>query len=569
MNLERHTPGRVSLGIKLKRMVWNVTSALLFRPFITPVFRKWRLLLLRMFGAEVEWDANVYASVKVWAPWMLRMGHRACLGAEVICYNQDMVVLEDDAIVSQYSYLCTAGHDTYYANTADSNLITSPIVLRRGAWIGTSAFIGMGVEIGKNAVVGATASVYNNVEPWTIVGGNPAKVIKKRKTKQNFISLKKNLLDTTENALLEILKREVAGQDGTENTELSVAELNAVMRLAREHAVTGMVANAAVQNRIVITGGAKEGKGETVMKLMQQSMAHRQTILRFEDAVGRFARLMKENSIAYVVFKGLTVARHYPAPYTRTMGDVDFYIPQSDFLRAVEVIERELHVVIEKEDIDKHFSFEYQDIRFEMHYQIETFGNGRHQRYFNRMIDESIAQGKNSYSIADSGTGSSETRVSVLPPTEDLIVVFKHWFNHLLLEGVGLRQTTDLAVLLMAYKDKIDVARLMIVLENIGYIKAFRAMLAMTRKYFDLNCVDNFCVLNGRDERYADKLMVTIMESGNFGRKAYKNHSVGWKKSIETATRALRHCIRFLKLAPLDICCLIPKRIWITVKQKI
>ena len=41
--LERHTPGRVSLGIKLKRVVWNVMAALLFRPYITPVFRKWRL----------------------------------------------------------------------------------------------------------------------------------------------------------------------------------------------------------------------------------------------------------------------------------------------------------------------------------------------------------------------------------------------------------------------------------------------------------------------------------------------------------------------------------------------
>ena len=38
----------------------------------------------------------------------------------------------------------------------------------------------MGVEIGDNAVVGATASVYKNVEPWTVVGGNPAKVIKER-----------------------------------------------------------------------------------------------------------------------------------------------------------------------------------------------------------------------------------------------------------------------------------------------------------------------------------------------------------------------------------------------------
>ena len=178
--IERHAPGRVSRSVKLKRVVWNVAATLLFRPFITPVFRRWRILVLRMFGARVAWDANVYASVKVWAPWMLRMGHRACLGPDVICYNQDWVVLEDDAIVSQYSYLCTAGHDTNHANTADSGLITAPIVLRRGAWIGSRAFIGMGVEVGEGAVVGATASVYKNVEPWVVVGGNPAKVIKRR-----------------------------------------------------------------------------------------------------------------------------------------------------------------------------------------------------------------------------------------------------------------------------------------------------------------------------------------------------------------------------------------------------
>jgi putative colanic acid biosynthesis acetyltransferase WcaF len=38
----------------------------------------------------------------------------------------------------------------------------------------------MGVTIGQGAVVGATASVYKNIDPWTVVGGNPAKFIKKR-----------------------------------------------------------------------------------------------------------------------------------------------------------------------------------------------------------------------------------------------------------------------------------------------------------------------------------------------------------------------------------------------------
>ena len=181
VKIERHTPEHVPVSIKIKRVVWNITAAFLFRPFITPVFRKWRIALLRLFGAKVEWDANVYASVKIWAPWMLQMGHRACLGPEVICYNQDWVVLEDETVVSQYTYLCTAGHDVSMMNSADKSLITAPIILKCKSSIGARSFIGMGVEIGEGAVVGATASVYKSVEPWSVVGGNPCKIIKMRK----------------------------------------------------------------------------------------------------------------------------------------------------------------------------------------------------------------------------------------------------------------------------------------------------------------------------------------------------------------------------------------------------
>lgn len=185
MKIDRHTPGYVSRKVKLMRIIWNVTALFLFRPFITPIFGKWRVALLKLFGAKVEWDSNVYASVKIWAPWRLQMGHRACLGPGVICYSQDWVILEDDAVVSQYSYLCTAGHDVNMMNTADKSLITAPIILRRSSWVGARAFVGMGVEIGEGAVVGATASVYKSIEPWVVVGGNPAKLIKKRELKKD------------------------------------------------------------------------------------------------------------------------------------------------------------------------------------------------------------------------------------------------------------------------------------------------------------------------------------------------------------------------------------------------
>lgn len=172
--------GKVSLQNKMLRAIWNVVCALLFRPFGTRLFLPWRLLLLKLFGAHVKWDSGVYRTTKIWAPWNLTLGHNAWLGPNTIVYNQAMITLCDNATLSQYAYLCTAGHKTDTINNNASGLIVAPITLKQGAWVGTRAFIGMGVTVGEGAVVGATASVYKDVEPWTVVGGNPAKFIKKR-----------------------------------------------------------------------------------------------------------------------------------------------------------------------------------------------------------------------------------------------------------------------------------------------------------------------------------------------------------------------------------------------------
>lgn len=170
----------VALHNKLLRVVWNVFRIVFFRPFPTKLFWPLRWCVLKLFGAKVSIHANVYASARIWAPWNLSMAKGSCLGPHTICYNQAMVVLEDNSIVSQYAYLCTAGHDSSMNNTANDGLIVSGITLHRGSWIGTSAFVGMGVEIGENAIVGAASAVFKDVEPQSIVGGNPAVFIKKR-----------------------------------------------------------------------------------------------------------------------------------------------------------------------------------------------------------------------------------------------------------------------------------------------------------------------------------------------------------------------------------------------------
>lgn len=60
-----------------------------------------------------------------------------------------------------------------------SNVSTKPIVIQDKAWIGFNSIILKGVTIGEGSIVAAGSVVTKNVEPYTVVGGNPAKLIKR------------------------------------------------------------------------------------------------------------------------------------------------------------------------------------------------------------------------------------------------------------------------------------------------------------------------------------------------------------------------------------------------------
>lgn len=166
-------PSDLSLGNKLLRALWGVVWLLLFRPTPRPL-HGWRCFLLRLFGARIGRGVLVYQSVKVWAPWNLEMADGSCLGDDVDCYSVDRVTLGRGAIVSQYSYLCTATHD--FTRRARP-LVTRPITIGADAWVTADVFIGPGVTVGEGAVVGARATVVRDVEPWVIVAGSPARVV--------------------------------------------------------------------------------------------------------------------------------------------------------------------------------------------------------------------------------------------------------------------------------------------------------------------------------------------------------------------------------------------------------
>ena len=162
---------------QLIRMLWSVTWALCARWLPRSVGSAWKRTLLRAFGASIAPTAVVYSSAKVYYPALLTMDDYACLASDVECYNVAPIRIGKFATISQGAFLCTASHDIA---SPGNELITSPIYIDNHAWVAAGAFVGMGVTVGEGAVVGARAAVFKDVEPWTVVGGNPAKFIKKR-----------------------------------------------------------------------------------------------------------------------------------------------------------------------------------------------------------------------------------------------------------------------------------------------------------------------------------------------------------------------------------------------------
>ncbi|HDR9000040.1 acyltransferase [Burkholderia vietnamiensis] len=79
--------------------------------------------------------------------------------------------------ISHYTLIQTLTHDP---QNPDFICLCKPVVIEDHVWIGARAIISPGVRIGEGAVVGAGSVVTRDVEPYTIVAGNPARYIKER-----------------------------------------------------------------------------------------------------------------------------------------------------------------------------------------------------------------------------------------------------------------------------------------------------------------------------------------------------------------------------------------------------
>jgi len=120
----------------------------------------------------------------IWRITGCNVGKNVFLGYDIYydVHNAELITIEDDASVASRSLLLCHKRDLSMYRKGDNynklGYIKSPITLKKGCVIGMGAIVMPGVNVGEGAIVGAGSLVVKDVPAWTIVTGNPAKVIK-------------------------------------------------------------------------------------------------------------------------------------------------------------------------------------------------------------------------------------------------------------------------------------------------------------------------------------------------------------------------------------------------------
>lgn len=125
-------------------------------------------------GGEVVIGEYCYVGeqTRIWSAKSITIGDRVLISHQVNIFDNDTHPINRKLRHEQFRHIITSGQPKTIS------LNERPVVIHNDVWIGCAAIILPGITIGEGAIVGAGSVVTKSVPPWTIVAGNPAKIIR-------------------------------------------------------------------------------------------------------------------------------------------------------------------------------------------------------------------------------------------------------------------------------------------------------------------------------------------------------------------------------------------------------
>lgn len=151
------------------------------------VVRPWNV---EVFGPNIRAGERLHiitnradpVRLTVWSPQTqsgrIEIGDHVFMAGGTRILAAGLIEIGDDCLIANKATISDCDWHSIH-DRVDPDPEWKPVKLERNVWIGDGAFVGKGVTIGENSVVGARSVVVHDVAPWTIVAGNPAKVIRR------------------------------------------------------------------------------------------------------------------------------------------------------------------------------------------------------------------------------------------------------------------------------------------------------------------------------------------------------------------------------------------------------
>ncbi len=155
---------------------WYFVSTLFFRSGIIP-FSTILVAILKMYGAKIGKDVRVKPYTNIKYPWKLIVGDHTWIGEHCWIENLAMVTLGSNVCLSQGSMLLTGNHDY---KKVSFDLITQPIIIEDGVWIGAKAMVCPGIHAASHAILSVSSVATKNMDAYSIYQGNPAVKVRDR-----------------------------------------------------------------------------------------------------------------------------------------------------------------------------------------------------------------------------------------------------------------------------------------------------------------------------------------------------------------------------------------------------
>ena len=247
------------------------------------------------------------------------------------------------------------------------------------------------------------------------------------------------------------------------------------------------------------------------------------------------------------ILKGQGNAMMYPNPLLRTPGDIDLWaMPQLTIdngkLRIKEVIKYVRCKNPEGKVQYHHVDYgEFKGVEVEVHYR-PSFAN-------NLVVNRKLQRWFNSHTESTESTDLPNNVGKITVPTWEFNVLFQlsHIYNHLIHEGIGLKQMIDYFYLLQMRNEKGEMRngneKLEMTLRQLGLMKIAGAVMYVLKEALGME--DKYLIVPV-DERRGRFLLSEIMEGGNFGRELKTD--AGWLSSDSAIGRNILRLKRDARL---------------------